>query len=120
MRNDNHHKATTIAKSVGCVAVETLNVSGMIGNRRLARAIANAGMSGFLTKLEYKCLWCGAEHVKAQRWYASSKLCAHCGWKNDDLTLSDREWWDEGCGILNDRDAKAKRHEGLALKSGLQ
>ena len=96
VRNDNHHKATTIAKSAGCVAVETLNVSGMIGNRRLARAIANAGMSGFLTKLEYKCLWCGAEHVKAERWYASSKLCAHCGWKNNDLTLSDREWWGEG------------------------
>ena len=71
---------------------ETLNVSGMVRNRRLSRAISDAGMSGFLTKLEYKCAWYGAEFMKADRWFASSKLCAHCGWKNDDLTLSDREW----------------------------
>ena len=108
VRNDNHHKATTaIAKSCGRVVVETLNVSGMMRNRRLARAIADAGMSGFLSKLEYKCAWYGAEYVKADRWYASSNLCAHCGWKNEDLTLSDREWRCGGCGALNERDYNA-------------
>ena len=108
VRNDNHHKATTaIAKCAGRVVVETLNVSGMLRNRRLARAIADAGMSGFLAKLEYKCRWYGAEFVKADRWFASSKLCAHCGWKNDDLRLSDREWWCVGCGVLNERDQNA-------------
>ena len=108
VRNDNHHKATTaIAKSGGRVVVETLNVSGMMRNRRLARAIADAGMSGFRSKLEYKCAWYGAEYVKADRWYASSKLCAHCGWKNEDLTLSDREWRCGGCGALNERDYNA-------------
>ena len=108
VRNDNHHKATTaIAKTAGRVVVETLNVSGMIRNRRLARALSDAGMSGFLSKLEYKCAWYGTEFVKADRWFASSKLCAHCGWKNDDLTLSDREWWCVGCGVLNERDYNA-------------
>ena len=111
VRNDNHHKATTaIAKSAGRVVVETLNVAGMMLNRRLALAIADAGMSGFLTKLEYKCLWYGAELVKADRWFASSKLCSSCGWKNDDLTLSDREWWCGGCGVLNERDVNAARN----------
>ena len=111
VRNDNHHKATTaIAKSAGCVVVETLNVAGMVKNRRLARAIADAGMAGFLTKLEYKCGWYGAEYVKADRWFASSKLCAHCGWKNDDLTLSDREWSCDGCSVLNDRDFNAAQN----------
>ena len=62
VRSNHHHKATTaIAKSAGRVVVETLNVAGMIRNRRLGRAIAYAGMSGFLIKLEYKCLWYGAE-----------------------------------------------------------
>ena len=118
VRNDNHHKATTtIAKCAGRVVVETLNVSGMLRNRRLARAIADAGMSGFLSQLEYKCLWYGAEYVKADRWFASSKLCGACGWKKDDLSLSDREWWCGGCGVLNDRDANAA--ENLANWPGL-
>ena len=108
VRNDNHHKATTaIAKCAGRVVVETLNVSGMLRNRRLARAIADAGMSGFLAKLEYKCAWYGAELVKADRWFPSSRLCAHCGWHNGDLRLSDREWWCGSCGALNERDANA-------------
>ena len=108
VRNDNHHKATTaIAKWAGRVVVETLNVSGMLRNRSLARAIADAGMAGFLAKLEYKCAWYGAEFVKADRWFPSSKLCAHCGWHNGDLSLSDRQWWCGGCGSVNDRDANA-------------
>ena len=119
VRNDNHHKATTaIAKSAGRVVVETLNVAGMMMNRRLARAIADAGMSGFLTKLEYKCGWYGAEFEKADRWFASSKLCSHCGWKNNDLTLSDREWWCSGCGVLNDRDGNAA--DNLANWAGFE
>ena len=108
VRNNNHHKGTTaIAKSAGQVVVETLTMAGMMLNRRLARAIADAGMSGFLTKLEYKCRWYGAEYVKADRWYPSSKLCAHCGCKNNELTLSHREWWCGECGALNQRDYNA-------------
>ena len=108
LRNDCHHKATTaIAKSAGCVVVETLNVVGMIRNRRLSRATADAGMSGFLAKLEYKCLWYGAEFVKADRWFPSSKLCAKCFWHKGDLTLGDRRWRCGGCGALNERDANA-------------
>ena len=108
VRNDNHHKATTaIAKSAGRVVVEDLNVSGMIRNRRLSRAIADASMAGFLAKLQYKCLWYGAEYLKSDRWFPSSKLCCHCGSKKDGLTLSEREWWCCGCGALNGRDANA-------------
>ena len=108
VRNDGHHKATTaIAKSAGRVVVETLNVSGMIQNGRLAQTIADAGMAGFLTKLEYKCRWYGAEYVKADQWFPSTKLCAHCGWKNNELSLSMRQWWCGGCGVQNDRDRNA-------------
>ena len=76
-----------IAKSAGRFAMESLNVSGMMRNRNLARAIADAGMSGFLAKLEYKCFWWGAEYLKTDHWFASSKLCSRCGWKKKDLTL---------------------------------
>ena len=120
VRNDCHHKATTaIAKSAGRVVVETLNVAGMIRNRRLARSIADAGMSGFLSKLAYKCAWYGAEFVKADRWYPSSKLCACCGRKNEGLTLSERQWTCGGCGSENDRDLNAalnlERWPGLSF-----
>lgn len=108
VRNDNHHKATTaIAKASGRVVVETLNVSGMLRNRRLARAIGDAGMAGFLSKLQYKCAWYGAEFVKADRWFPSSRLCSRCGWHNSNLELSDREWTCGGCGTLNQRDHNA-------------
>ena len=64
-------------------------------------------MSGFLSKLEYKCAWYGAEYVKADRWYAR-RSCAHiAAGKTPDLTLSDREWRCGGCGVLNERDYNA-------------
>ena len=88
VRNDNHHKATTaITKSAGRVVVETLNVAGMMRNRRLARAIVDAGMAGFLVKLEYKCAWYGADFEKADRWFPSSRLCADCGAQRGDDAL---------------------------------
>ena len=89
------------------MVVESLNVSGMMKNGRLSRAIADAGMAGLLAKLEYKCAWYGAEYIKADRWFPSSKLCARCGWHNGDLSLSDRGWRCGGCGAVNERDANA-------------
>ena len=108
VRNDNHHKATAaIAKCAGRVVVETLNVAGMMRNRKLALRVADAGMSGFLRKLEYKCSWYGTQFEKADQWFPSSKLCAQCGWHKGDLTLSERKWVCGGCGSVNERDANA-------------
>ena len=120
VRNDKHHKATaTIAKYAGRVVVERLNVAGMLRNRRLARSIADAGISGFLAKLAYKCAWYGAELVRAERWFPSSRLCAQCGWHNGELRLADRRWRCGGCGALNERDGNAaenlKRWPGLSF-----
>ena len=64
-------------------------------------------MAGFLVKLEYKCAWYGADFEKADRWFPSSKLCAHCGWHNAQMTLSDRQWYCGGCGALVERDFNA-------------
>ena len=101
-----HYKATTAIPKSGVRVVETLNVAGMIRNRRLARSGVDAGMSDFLVKLEYKC-----------RWFASSKLCLDCSWKKDDLIHSDRGWWCGCCGVLDDGDADATKN--LANGPGL-
>ena len=105
--DDQLSRLAAMSQSASRVVVETLHVAGMMLNRRMARAIADAGMSGFLTKLEYKCPWYGAEYEKADRWFPSSKLCAHCGWHNGDLSLSDHQWRCDGCSALNDRDGNA-------------
>ena len=77
LRHDFQHKATTaIAKRYARMGVETLNISGIIRNRRLSRAIADAGMSSFISMLEYKSELYGAELVRIDRWYASSKICS--------------------------------------------
>ena len=92
VRNDHHHKPTTaIAKSAGRLVVETLNVAGMMMNRRLSRPIADPGMSGFPAILDYNCVWTGGEFLNADQWFASSKLCAQYGWKKCVLELSVRE-----------------------------
>ena len=108
MRNDAHHKATSaIAKLAGTVCVEDLNVGGMVKNRRLARAVSDAGMSGFLTKLAYKCGWYGARLVEVGRFYPSSKTCSGCGAVKEVLLLSEREYVCAACGVVVDRDLNA-------------
>ena len=108
LRTDAIHKATSaIVSRAGEVRCEDLHIAGMMRNRRLARAIADTGMAEFLRQLEYKCAWAGVAFSKVSRWYPSSRLCNHCGWRNDTLTLSQREWWCGGCGVRLDRDANA-------------
>ncbi len=80
IRQDHHHKTTSaIAKTYAVVKVETLNVRGMVRNRRRARALSDAGMADFIRMLEYKCEREGARFEKVDRWYPSSKTCSHCG-----------------------------------------
>ena len=102
------HKVTTyLAKSHSKVVIEDLNVSGMLRNRRLARAIADVGMYEFRRQLEYKCLWYGSELLVVPRTFPSSRLCSHCGHKKKELSLSEREYQCEECGLSVDRDLNA-------------
>ena len=108
LRHDFQHKATTaIAKRYARIGVETLNVSGMIRNRRLSRAIADAGMSSFVSMLQYKSELYGAETIRIDRWYASSKVCSGCGNRKAELALSVREYRCHVCGLVMDRDENA-------------
>ena len=111
LRADHHHKATAqIAKRGGAVKVETLNVSGMKRNRRLARAIGDAGMSEFVRQLEYKCAWYGTAFEKVDRWYPSSKTCSACGAVKQSLLLSERTYRCNLCGFECARDENAARN----------
>ena len=109
IRLDHLHKTTTeITNRVGLkeLRMETLSIKGMMQNRRLARAIADAGIHEFQRQIEYKSRWKGVSVSKADRWFASSKLCHVCGEKNDALKLADRSWKCV-CGAELDRDVNA-------------
>jgi putative transposase len=88
------------------ILVETLRTKNMLKNRRLARAIADAGFGGFLRMLEYKCKWYGRTLVKVDPFFPSSKLCCICHQKNAELKLQDR-WRCPHCQTEHQRDENA-------------
>jgi len=87
--------------------IEDLNVSGMVKNHKLARAISDVGMSEFRRQIEYKADWQGIEMVVADRWFPSSKTCSQCGTVKPELALSERTYTCEVCGLSIDRDLNA-------------
>ena len=108
IRKDTLHKLTTyLAKNHSQIVVENLNVSGMLKNRKLAKAIADMGFYEFRRQLEYKCQLYGSQLIVADRFFPSSKTCSLCGWYNPDLKLSDRWFLCVGCGSFIERDWNA-------------
>lgn len=88
------------------ITIEDLNVSGMMKNRHLSKAVASQKFYEFRTKLKAKCDENGIELRVVDRWYPSSKLCHECGQIKSDLKLSDREYICD-CGYHMDRDLNA-------------
>ena len=88
------------------ICIEDLNVSGMMKNRHLSKAVQNQGFFEFRKQLEYKCNGNGIQLIVADRFYPSSKLCSCCGRIKKDLKLSDRTYRCE-CGNVIDRDFQA-------------
>jgi len=108
IRKDTLHKLTSyLAKNHSRIGIEDLNVSGMLANRKLAKAIADMGFYEFRRQLEYKCQLYGSELVVVDRWFASSKTCSNCGTKKETLSLSERVFYCNHCGIEIDRDLNA-------------
>ena len=79
----------------------------MLANDKLARAISDVGFGMFRSQIEYKAKRYGTRLIIADRWYPSSRLCSVCDWKNEVLTLRDREWTCPQCGTHHDRDLNA-------------
>jgi putative transposase len=111
IRQDALHKLTTaLAVEQGTVVVEHLNVAGMVRNRRLARAISDTGIGQLRRLLAYKTAWYGSRLVVADPFFPSSKTCSGCGWVIAKLTLAERTFRCEACGLVIDRDLNAARN----------
>ena len=107
-RADTLHQFTSrLAKTKSVVVIEDLNVSGMLRNHHLAQAIGDVGWGEFRRQLAYKAAWYGCRVVVADRWFASSKTCSGCGWGDEQLTLADRTFRCQSCGLILDRDLNA-------------
>lgn len=117
VRKDALHKATSsiVAKTKPeserphVIVLEDLNVSGMLKNRKLSRAIADVGLYEFRRQIEYKATFAGVQVRTVNRWYPSSKTCSSCGTIKEALDLAERTFVCEDCGYVADRDDNAAK-----------
>ena len=109
IRNNYIHQTThtLITMLPRCIVMEDLNVSGMMKNRHLSKAIQEQCFYEFIRQMKYKCEWHGIEFVQVDRFYPSSKTCSCCGNIKRDLKLSDRIYRCDECGAVIDRDYNA-------------
>ena len=109
IRKDFLHKLSTrlINESqISTICLETLNISGMMKNHKLAQAIGDVSWNSFIRMLEYKAERNGVNILRIGQFEPSSKICT-CGYINKNLTLNDREWTCPNCGTHHDRDILA-------------
>lgn len=90
--------------------MEDLNVSGMMQNHKLSKSIQDVSFCELKEILQYKASWNDKRLVFIDRFYPSSKLCYNCGYKNEGLKLSDRQWVCPECGVEHDRDINAAKN----------
>ena len=108
LRRDLLDKTTTmLARTYADISIEDLNVAGMVRNHRLARSVEDAAFAEFRRQLEYKTARTGARLHVIDRWHPSSKTCSNCGTVKAKLSLSERVYHCEECGLVIDRDLNA-------------
>lgn len=90
--------------------METLNVKGMMEEKKLSRNISDASWGLLTQMLEYKSKWYGRDLIKINRWFPSSKTCSNCGNVKETLLLSERVYKCEVCKIEIDRDLNAAKN----------
>ncbi len=118
-REDFLHKLSRkIVNENQVIAVENLNIKGMVKNHNLAKAIGDVGWGMFCTMLKYKTESEGKQYIEIDRWFPSSKTCHVCLNRVDHLTLDVRAWTCKHCGTNHDRDVNAAiniRNEALRI-----
>lgn len=120
-REDFLHKLSRkIVNENQVIAVENLNIKGMVKNHNLAKAISDVGWAMFCTMLKYKAESEGRQYIEIDRWFPSSKTCHVCLNRVDSLGLDIRAWTCKHCGTHHDRDVNAAiniRSEALRIIS---
>lgn len=107
-RADAHHKLTTeIARTCGVVGLEDLHVKGMVKNRKLARALTDAGLGQLLGFFETKMQAVGGQAILVNRFFPSTKTCSGCGHVKKRMPLQYRTYCCLNCGLVIDRDMNA-------------
>jgi putative transposase len=106
-QNTLHQVTTRLAKTKRTIVIENLNVAGMLKNHRLSLAIGDVGWYEFRRQLTYKAAWYGCRIILADRSSPSSRTCSACGWYDANLTLADRTFHCQACGLVLDRDLNA-------------
>ena len=118
-REDFLHKLSRkIVNENQVIAVENLNIKGMVKNHNLAKAISDVGWGMFCTMLKYKAESEGKQYIEIDRWFPSSKTCHVCLNRVDNLSLDVRAWTCKHCGTHHDRDVNAAiniRNEALRI-----
>ncbi|MGZ7108764.1 MAG: RNA-guided endonuclease TnpB family protein, partial [Methanobacterium sp.] len=108
IREDFQHKLSyKIVCENQAIAIEKLNIKGMIKNHYLAQSISDAGWYNFIKKLKYKAEWHGKTILELGQFEPSSKICSKCGYHKDDLKLLHRTWTCPQCRTTHDRDVNA-------------
>lgn len=102
-----HKLSHDLVKNNDVIVVESLSLKGMSRGLKLGKSVHDLGYSEFVRQLMYKMDWQGKTLIKADKWFASSKLCSFCGYKNSDLSLSDRYWICPKCKTSHNRDQNA-------------
>jgi len=107
-RNDFLHKLSTrIIRENQTIVLEDLNVSGMMKNRKLSRAISDLGWRSFRTMLEATSVMYGRDFRVIDRWIPTSQICSCCGFRGGKKELNIREWICLNCGTSHNRDVNA-------------
>ncbi|HCI78149.1 MAG TPA: transposase [Ktedonobacter sp.] len=110
-RADSLHKMTNhIARTYALIGLEDLHAKGMLANHNLAQAISDASFFEVKCQLLYKSEQYGGYLQLVDRWYPSSKTCSNCGYVKPELSLSEREFVCDACGLTLDRDFNASKN----------
>jgi putative transposase len=102
-----HEISSFLVKNFDAIYLESLNIKGMMKNRKLSRAIQECSWFSLISKISYKSNFYGKTFHQISRWFPSSKTCSCCGFKLDKLSLDVREWSCQSCGTHHDRDLNA-------------